>query len=145
MFQEHYLNAHCSRSIFAICSWSIVHSNMLLEYIYYMLLEHCAFTYICSWSISNLEITPDYIYSKSMLLEHMFLEQLLLEHNLGPKSHRSNTHCKWYCDTVEPLKGCGMCPWLVLVSPCFRENVVATCKIVFVLFCVFFFFFFCVV
>ena len=29
-----------------------------------------------------------------------------------------------------PLKGCGMGPWLVLVSPCFRENVVATCKIV---------------
>ena len=27
------------------------------------------------------------------------------------------------------LKGCGMGPWLVLVSPCFRENVVATCKI----------------
>ena len=30
----------------------------------------------------------------------------------------------------ETLKGCGMGPWLVLVSPCFRENVVATCKIV---------------
>ena len=27
------------------------------------------------------------------------------------------------------LKGCGMGPWLILVSPCFRENVVATCKI----------------
>ena len=27
------------------------------------------------------------------------------------------------------LKGCGMGPWFVLVSPCFRENVVATCKI----------------
>ena len=27
------------------------------------------------------------------------------------------------------LKGCGMGPWLVIVSPCFRENVVATCKI----------------
>ena len=26
------------------------------------------------------------------------------------------------------IKGCGMGPWLVLVSPCFRENVVATCK-----------------
>ena len=26
-------------------------------------------------------------------------------------------------------KGCGISPWLVLVSPCFRENVVATCKI----------------
>ena len=27
------------------------------------------------------------------------------------------------------FKGCGMGPWLVLVSPSFRENVVATCKI----------------
>ena len=27
------------------------------------------------------------------------------------------------------FKGCGMGLWLVLVSPCFRENVVATCKI----------------
>ena len=27
------------------------------------------------------------------------------------------------------LKGCGTGPWLVLVSPCFRENVVTTCKI----------------
>ena len=30
---------------------------------------------------------------------------------------------------VEMPYGCGMGPWLVLVSPCFRENVVATCKI----------------
>ena len=28
----------------------------------------------------------------------------------------------------ERLKGCGMGPWPVLVSPCFRANVVATCK-----------------
>ena len=27
------------------------------------------------------------------------------------------------------FKGCGMGPWLVLVSPCFKENVVVTCKI----------------
>ena len=27
------------------------------------------------------------------------------------------------------LKGCGMSPLFVLVSPCFRENVVVTCKI----------------
>ena len=27
------------------------------------------------------------------------------------------------------FKGCGMGPWLFLVSPCFRENVVVTCKI----------------
>ena len=27
------------------------------------------------------------------------------------------------------FKGCGMGPWLVLVASCFRENVVATCKI----------------
>ena len=30
---------------------------------------------------------------------------------------------------MKHLKGCGMGPWLVLVSPCFRENVVATRKI----------------
>ena len=30
---------------------------------------------------------------------------------------------------IHTIKGCGMGPWLVLVSPCFRENVVATCKI----------------
>ena len=33
------------------------------------------------------------------------------------------------CPWISPLKGCGMGPCLVLVSPCFRENVVATCKI----------------
>ena len=32
-------------------------------------------------------------------------------------------------DSFVVIKGCGMGPWLVLVSPCFRENVVATCKI----------------
>ena len=30
---------------------------------------------------------------------------------------------------VHRLKGDGMGPWLDLVSPCFRENIVATCKI----------------
>ena len=34
-----------------------------------------------------------------------------------------------YGATASMLKGCGMGPWLVLVPPCFRENVVATCKI----------------
>ena len=33
------------------------------------------------------------------------------------------------------LKGCGTGPWLVHVCPCFRENIVATCKIG-VFFCV---------
>ena len=36
--------------------------------------------------------------------------------------------------SLERLKGCGMGPLLVFVSPCFRENVVVTCKIGF--FCV---------
>ena len=31
--------------------------------------------------------------------------------------------------TYRSLKGCGMGPWLVLVSLCFTENLVATCKI----------------
>ena len=34
-----------------------------------------------------------------------------------------------FTSEVQQFKGCGMGPWLVLVSPCFRENVVATCKI----------------
>ena len=34
-----------------------------------------------------------------------------------------------YTIFITVFKGCGMGPWLVLVSPCFRENVVATCKI----------------
>ena len=34
-----------------------------------------------------------------------------------------------YFDYGENFKGCGMGPWLALVSPCFGENVVATCKI----------------
>ena len=31
--------------------------------------------------------------------------------------------------TGHSVKGCGMGPLLVLISPCFRENVVVTCKI----------------
>ena len=31
--------------------------------------------------------------------------------------------------STNDIKGCGMGPGLVLVSPCFRENVIATCKI----------------
>ena len=41
--------------------------------------------------------------------------------------HRVNTLEEHY--PTCSFKGCGMDPWLVLVSPCFRENVVATCKI----------------
>ena len=37
--------------------------------------------------------------------------------------------CRQTSSVQWSLKGCGMGPSLVLVSPCFRENVVATCKI----------------
>ena len=37
---------------------------------------------------------------------------------------------RWfYSRRLQTVKGCGMGSWLVLVSPCFRENIVATCKI----------------
>ena len=39
------------------------------------------------------------------------------------------TRRKQHATSMPFPKGCGMGPWLVLVSPCFRENVVATCKI----------------
>ena len=35
------------------------------------------------------------------------------------------------------FKGCGMDPLLVLVSPCFKENVVVTCKIRSFLYCLY--------
>ena len=38
-------------------------------------------------------------------------------------------HLTKYHVSVIVFKGCGMGPWLVHVSPCFRGNVVATCKI----------------
>ena len=76
---------HCSSSIFATYSWSIVLRilHMLLEHICYMLHEALSIK-MCSWSIFDLEYSPDYSCSKTMLLE-----QLLLEQNLGQKSHRS--------------------------------------------------------
>ena len=40
-----------------------------------------------------------------------------------------STKYAWYHAKPLTLKGCGMGPWLVLVSPCVRENEVATCKI----------------
>ena len=42
----------------------------------------------------------------------------------------NNEKAGYYNSTYQKrFKGCGMGPWLVLVSPCFRENVVATCKV----------------
>ena len=75
MLQEHVFNALCFRSIFTICSRSIVQSktcswNILL----YMLLEHCVF---------------DLEYNTRIFLLHLLLEQLVLEHNLESKSGRS--------------------------------------------------------
>ena len=86
MLQGHFLNAHCSRSIFAICSWSSGHSNMLLEHICYILLEHFAFKHAPGAYLTQ-NITPDYQCSRSMLQEY----------NLGPKSHSSEKTRPCWC------------------------------------------------
>ena len=52
---------------------------MLLEHICYIYAPGALCIQICSWSIFDLEY-----YSR-------LLEQLLLEHNLGPKSHKSTS------------------------------------------------------
>ena len=91
MLQEHYLNVHCSRSIFRHAPGAFCILHMLLEHICYMLLEHCAFKYAPVWSIFDLEYYPRIF----MLREQLFLEQLLLEHNFGPKSHRSLQRMEW--------------------------------------------------
>ena len=55
-------------------------------------------------------------------IQKKFLKCLVIGRPTLPVSLKSNFF-------LQNLKGCGMGPWLVLVSPCFRENVFATCKI----------------
>ena len=55
--------------------------------------------------------------------EHTFRFDLVLQSSYTQFTLWDMTICVW------DLKGCGMGPRLVLVFPCFRENVVATCKI----------------
>ena len=45
------------------------------------------------------------------------------------ETHIKNFTQNWSNCLWAILKGCGMGPLLLLVSPCFRENVVFTCKI----------------
>ena len=49
-------------------------------------------------------------------------------HHIGITCMPHITHGFVLKSVFKTLKGCGMGPWLVLVSRCFRENVVATCK-----------------
>ena len=58
--------------------------------------------------------------------------------NMSQKVDQNDTHYNSSCHRVKIcahsrrlklLKGCGMGPWLVLVSPCFRENEVVTYNI----------------
>ena len=53
---------------------------------------------------------------------------------LTKKAYFQNFSCSmiyvhWHCSIDYCVKGCGMGPLLVLVSHCFREIVVVTCKI----------------
>ena len=61
--------------------------------------------------------SPDYISSMLQLRtdSRHFRYTFVVPQLVQPRTHH--------------IKGCGMGPWLVHVSPCFRENVVATCKI----------------
>ena len=65
MLQEHYLNVHCSRSIFRHAPGAPCILNMLLEHICFMLLEHCAFKY-APGAYLTYNITPDYSCSWSI-------------------------------------------------------------------------------
>ena len=94
MLQEHYLKVYCSRSIFATCSWSVMHFKFAPG-TYLLYAPGVLGIQIYSWSIFDLNITPDYSCFRNILQE-----QLLLEHNLGPRSHRS-------CAAAAPRRGMG--------------------------------------
>ena len=62
------------------------------------------------------------------------MSKYIIHAELIPKYNNNTLSMLWdFVDDYQPnsviLKGCGMGPWLVLVSPCFRENVDATWKI----------------
>ena len=79
----------------------------------------------CSCSMNDLE-NPDYLYSRIMLLEQLFLEHLLLEHNYGPKSHRrALDHTTDLCRVIALWGTLHMgllhSSSLVLPSPCLND------------------------
>ena len=59
------------------------------------------------------------------------LDYIIFQSSKNYYSPTCVTRLKVASNMADPirLKGCGMGPRLVLVSPCFRENAVATCKI----------------
>ena len=63
---------------------------------------------------------------KSLLSQN---HQLFVRHAIWMfyLSYQSSTELAQLINRCK-IKGCEMGPWLVLVSPCLRENVVATCK-----------------
>ena len=72
MLQEHYLNAYCSRSIFATCSRSSMH------------FEYGPGTFDIVYS-SNLLMVQG-----QLVLEHMVQSKLVLDHKSKPKSQKSS-------------------------------------------------------
>ena len=59
------------------------------------------------------------------------MKMLIMRGHAGTGSSLHQYTTSFYISgiSIHAYKGCGMGPWLVLVSPCFRENVVATCTI----------------
>ena len=123
MLQEHYLNVHCSRSIFRHAPGVLCILNMLLEHIIcYMLLEHCAFKYAPGAYLTYSRLL--------MLLEQPFLEQLLQENSLEPKSHKSDPLGRGCKGTVAPCleNYSGLCcgpGWILDYNLC--EKNIAIC------------------
>ena len=91
MLKEHYLNVHCSRSILRHAPGALCTLHTFQEHICYMPLEHVHSNMLLEQSMFNLEYYPRLF----MLREQLFLKQLLLEHNFGPKSHRSQVNT-WF-------------------------------------------------
>ena len=66
-----------------------------------------------------------------LILKYRFSDYIIFQSAKNYYSPTCVTRLKVAPNMADPirLKGCGMGPRLVLVSPCFRENAVATCKI----------------
>ena len=102
MLQEHYLSAHCSRSMFTMCSWSSVHLNLKVKHLScrtvgprFQILdtgpEHVYFAYwtVCI-SYGQLELFDmESCLVRLMVQDYIVLEHMVLDHKMRPKSQKS--------------------------------------------------------
>ena len=91
MLQDHIWNKHCSRSMFAICSWSSVDFKSFQIWSWLFDLEYS----------TRLLMVQDH--KVLMVQDHMVLDHMVQDHIIGPKSLKSCRKCVWKESESAPM------------------------------------------